>query len=106
MTKIQIKDGVTPLQEILGVEPSEEVYDLLDIRDQIILDLVIAGWTQQDIAEVLCLSQSYIAILLKQIRYKLVDSTLQEIIDIRQQFREENANVAQRRVLDNGEGDE
>lgn len=78
----------TPLQQILGFEAAEETYDLLDFREQLIVDLRIAGWSQHEIGEVLGLSQGWVSIIFKRIRFKLAESNLRQTLEIRQYYKE------------------
>lgn len=80
--------AATPLQAILGFEAAEEVYDTLDLREQLIIDLKIAGWSQHEIGEALGLSQGWVSILFRRSRYKIANSTLVRTVEIRQHFKE------------------
>lgn len=64
----------TPLQELLGFKVSEKVYDALEFDEQIIIDLKLAGWSQDQIAEKIGVPQSTIKVKMQQIRYKLANS--------------------------------
>lgn len=79
---------LTPLQSILGFDAAEELYDLLDLREQIIIDLKIAGWSQHEIGETLGLSQGWVSILFRRSRYKLANSKLLHTLEIRQHFKD------------------
>lgn len=97
--------GVTPLQRVLGFEAAEELYDQLDLREQLIIDLKIAGWSQHEIGEALGLSQGWVSILFRRIRYSLANSKLLATIEIRQHYRETSpvipGNPPDRYELDN-----
>lgn len=80
--------SATPLQKILGFEAAEETYDLLDFREQLIVDLRIAGWSQHEIGEVLGLSQGWVSIIFKRIRYKLAESNFRQTLEIRAHYKE------------------
>lgn len=66
----------TPLQELFGFQVAEQIYDSLDFRDQIIVDLKLAGWSQEDIGELLGLTQGWVSIIFKGIRYKVANVTM------------------------------
>ena len=78
----------TPLEMVIGFAVAEELYDLLTMSEQLIVDLKIAGYSQQDIAELLGISQTSISIMFRRIRTKLAQSKLMQIIEIRQHYRE------------------
>lgn len=78
----------TPLQTILGFDAAEELYDLLDLREQLIIDLKIAGWSQHEIGEALGLSQGWVSILFRRSRFTLANSKLLHTLEIRQHFKE------------------
>ena len=78
----------TPLQTILGFDVAEELYDRLSLREQLIIDLKIAGWSQHEIGECLGLSQGWVSILFRRSRYRLANSKLLHTLEIRQHFRE------------------
>jgi len=85
--------GITPLQRVLGFEVAEEIYDTLDMREQLIIDLKIAGWSQHDIGEALGLSQGWVSILFRRTRYNLANSKLLQSIEIRQHMREHTPSI-------------
>lgn len=74
---------ITPLQQVLGFPASEEVYDQLPTRDQLILDLLMAGWNQSQIAKALGISQPTISTRQKQIRYQLSNTQLRLMLEMR-----------------------
>lgn len=83
----------TPLQKVLGFEAAEETYDLLDFREQLIIDLRIAGWSQHEIGEALGLSQGWVSIIFKRIRFKLAESNLRQTLEIRAFYKENHTVV-------------
>lgn len=83
----------TPLQRVLGFEAAEETYDLLDFREQLIVDLRIEGWSQHEIGEALGLSQGWVSIIFRRIRFKLADSNLRQTLEIRQHYKENTPQV-------------
>jgi DNA-binding NarL/FixJ family response regulator len=87
-TQVQPENTTTPLQMVLGFECAEEIYDMLEIREQIILDLLIAGMTQEEIGDVLDLSQGWVSVIIHRVRYKLATSKLRTILEMRIEIRE------------------
>jgi hypothetical protein len=79
---------LTPLQSLVGVVAAEKDYDLLDIHEQLILDLLLDDWSQADIAFVLGISQSWVSIKFRQIRFKMAGSTLKRTLEIRQHYKD------------------
>jgi len=70
---------LTPLQEatkLLGFEVSEQLYDTLSADQQIILDMLLAGCSQDEVADLLGCSQTTISIIWKQIRFTLANNKL------------------------------
>lgn len=90
----------TPLQRVLGFEAAEETYDLLDFREQLILDLRIEGWSQHEIGEALGLSQGWVSIIFRRIRFKLADSNLRRTLELRQHYKETNVQVREQPDLE------
>lgn len=85
----------TPLERILGSDVAEEAYDRLTMTEQIIVDLVVEGWHQKDIADVLSISQPTVSVSIRRISYKLADSKLKKMLEVRQQYRDnQNSNTA------------
>lgn len=78
----------TPLEKILGIECAEETYDMLTFREQLILDLLIVGWTQAQIALYFEVKGPSIASSVRRMRFKLANSKLKLILDSRQLRRE------------------
>ncbi|HWZ65619.1 MAG TPA: hypothetical protein VNX65_02355 [Patescibacteria group bacterium] len=84
--------GKTPLERIVGDEVAEDAYDRLSLNEQVIVDLVITGWTQNAIADVLRMSQPGIARSIRRISIKLAESKLKRVLEARQYYRETNIN--------------
>jgi predicted XRE-type DNA-binding protein len=78
----------TPLEKVIGFKAAEETYDLLNLREQLILDLLIVGWNQPEIAEVFNVTQPSINSTVRRIRVKLANSKLKIILDARALFKE------------------
>lgn len=66
----------SPLRKLFGFEVAEEVYDTMDIRQQTMLDLKIAGWSQEDIGELYGITQGWVSILFADIRHEMANSKL------------------------------
>lgn len=81
-------DRSTPLERIIGFKAAEGTYDLLSLREQLILDLLIAGWRHSDIGGLFDITAESITVALRRIRVKLAHSTLKVILDARIAFRE------------------
>lgn len=79
---------VTPIERVVGFDVAEHAYDLLNFREQLILDLLAAEWSQTQIAGLFGVSQPSIASSVRRIRFKLADSKLRMILDLRQNYRE------------------
>jgi hypothetical protein len=79
-----LKPRLTPLQRIIGLYEAEEYYDLLDLPDQLIVDLLAEGWQKQEIAQVFNVNPSWISVRLRQVRLVLATTKLQSKIEIRQ----------------------
>lgn len=78
-----LKPRLTPLQRILGISEAEEYYDMLDLPDQLIIDLMAEGWQQQDIAMVFNVNPSWVSVRLRQVRVVLANTKLKDKIQIR-----------------------
>ena len=78
----------TPLERIVGFPISEELYDLLELDEQVLLDLKIMEIPEHDIARVMGVSQTTVNTLSHRIRFKLADSKLRLILETRQHYRE------------------
>lgn len=94
--KTQIEDVVrtemfaeiTPLEKAVGFNVAEETYDLLSFREQLILDLLCAGFTHAEIGNVFDVSQPSISSSVRRLRFKLADGKLQMVLQARQLYRE------------------
>jgi DNA-binding NarL/FixJ family response regulator len=75
---------------IVGFKVAEETYDQLSLRDQIILDLIAAGWGQNDICLLFKVTQPAISACMRRIRYKLAESTMRTVIEVRNLHRAES----------------
>ena len=78
----------TPLEKIIGIKCAEETYDQLNIREQVILDLLIVGWTQGDIAAFFEVKPPNISSSLRRIRYRLANGKLHQTLQLRQIMRD------------------
>ena len=78
----------TPLERVVGFKCAETTYDLLNFREQLIIDLLATEWTQTQIASIFEVSQPSIAASIRRIRFKLADSELRLTLDLRQNYRE------------------
>lgn len=78
----------TPLQQVLGFDVAEEIYDLLPMTSQIIIDLKIMGYTNHDIAECLGLPYTTVYDEFKRAQITLATSKLKQILDNRLHYRE------------------
>lgn len=83
----------TPLQRIVGFDVAEEIYDQLEFNEQIILDLKMEGWVETDIAEALGFGQPWVNILFHRARYKLANSKLRQILELRAYYKETHTQV-------------
>lgn len=81
---------ITPLESVVGFKIAEVTYDSLNFRDQLIIDLLCAGWNQADIGLLFGVSQPGIAGCIRRIRFKLAQSTLKISLELRQNYREES----------------
>lgn len=79
---------MTPLERVIGFRFSEDIYDHLDITDQVMLDLMVEGWEQKDIAELYCVHKSWITKRLQRIRPYLADTELKRILLLRQEMKD------------------
>lgn len=77
----------TPLEMVMGFKVAEETYDKLHPRDQIIVDLLCMGFTQEEIGKLFGISQPYVCAIVRRIRSALAQSSLKMILDFRQDFR-------------------
>ena len=94
MTKLEDVDQndmfktITPLESAVGFLVAEETYDLLTFREQLIVDLLCAGYTHAEIGNVFNVSQPSISSSVRRLRFKLADGKLQMILEARQMMRE------------------
>lgn len=88
VAKDQAFAEITPLEQVVGFQVAEATYDLLTIREQIIVDLLCAGYTHADIGKVFGVSQPSISSSVRRLRFKLADSKLQLVLEARQAFKE------------------
>lgn len=79
---------ITPLEAAVGFQVAEETYDLLTLREQLIVDLLCAGWTHAEIGNVFNVSQPSISSSVRRLRFKLADGKLQMILESRMAFKE------------------
>lgn len=80
--------SITPLEAAVGFQVAEETYDLLTFREQLIVDLLCAGWTHAEIGTVFCVSQPSISSSVRRLRFKLADGKLRMILDARMALKE------------------
>jgi hypothetical protein len=78
---------MSPLERTVGFRFSEDIYDHLELVDQILLDLMIEGWEQQDIARLFCVHKSWISIRLRRIRAYLATTELYRIVALRNELK-------------------
>lgn len=79
---------ITPLERVVGFNVAEETYDLLSFREQLILDMLCAGFTHAEIGNVFDVSQPSISSSVRRLRFKLADSKLKMVLDARTLYRE------------------
>lgn len=79
---------ITPLEAAVGFHVAEETYDLLTLREQLIVDLLCAGWTHAEIGTVFNVSQPSISSSVRRLRFKLADGKLQMILETRLALKE------------------
>lgn len=79
---------ITPLEKVVGFNVAEETYDLLSFREQLILDLLCAGFTHAEIGNVFDVSQPSISSSVRRLRFKMADSKLKMVLDARVLYRE------------------
>lgn len=79
---------ITPLEAAVGFLVAEETYDLLTLREQLIVDLLCAGWTHAEIGSVFDVSQPSISSSVRRLRFKLADGKLRMILDSRLAMKE------------------
>lgn len=78
---------MSPLERLIGFQFSEDIYDQLDLTEQIILDLLIEGWQQNEIADLLCVHKSWINRKLHGIRAYLGDTELKRHLQLRMEMK-------------------
>ena len=79
---------ITPLEAAVGFQVAEETYDLLTLREQLIVDLLCAGWTHAEIGTVFSVSQPSISSSVRRLRFKLADGKLKLVLDARLALKE------------------
>ena len=79
---------ITPLEKAVGFNVAEETYDLLTFREQLIVDLLCAGYTHAEIGSVFDESQPSISSSVRRLRFKLADGKLQMILEARLMMKE------------------
>jgi len=79
---------ITPLEKAVGFNVAEETYDLLTFREQLIVDLLCAGYTHAEIGSVFDVSQPSVSSSVRRLRFKLADGKLQLILEARQALKE------------------
>ncbi len=88
IVKTELFDQITPLERAVGFMVAEETYDELSIREQLIVDLLCAGWTHAEIGHIFNVSQPSISSSVRRLRYKLADGKLYMILQSRQIYNE------------------
>lgn len=85
--------NMTPLQRVVGFDVAEEVYDELPFNAQLVLDLLIEGYTQQDIADTLCIGQATVNDIIRRSRTSLAMQKAKLILETRIFYRETHTSV-------------
>lgn len=85
----------TPLQNLLGFDVAEEVYDQLPFLVQIILDLKIEGWNDSDIARGLGMPRVTVIDTFRRARHTLIKSKLKLVLDTRVYYRETHSSIVE-----------
>ena len=80
---------VTPLQRVVGFHVSEQTYDLLDFTEQVVLDLMIEGWQNIDIAQLLGIRETKVKQIMIVIRAKLAGSMLYHHLEMKTYYKEQ-----------------
>ena len=88
VVETEMFSDITPLEAVVGFQVAEETYDMLTMREQIIVDLLCAGFTHAEIGSVFNVSQPSISSSVRRLRYKLADGKLQLVLEARQGLRE------------------
>jgi len=86
--KNEMFSEITPLEKAVGFKVAEETYDLLTFREQLIIDLLCAGYTHALIGMVFQVSQPSISSSVRRLRFKLADGKLQMVLQARQDYKE------------------
>jgi DNA-binding NarL/FixJ family response regulator len=81
---------ITPLEHVVGFKVAEETYDLLSFREQLIVDLLCAGYTHAEVGMVFNVSQPSISSSVRRLRFKLARSKLQIVLQARLEFKQHN----------------
>lgn len=79
---------MTPLERLIGFQFAEDIYDHLDLPDQIMLDLILEGWQQNDIAELFNVNKSWITKRLQRIRPYIAGTELTRILQLRAEMKD------------------
>ena len=88
VVKTEMFAEITPLERVVGFNVAEETYDLLSFREQLILDMLCAGFTHAQIGDVFDVSQPSISSSVRRLRFKLADGKLQMVLEARQLYKE------------------
>lgn len=83
----EMEATMTPLEQVVGFKVAEETYDLLNFREQLIVDLLCAGLNQAQIGQIFEVSQPSISASVRRIRVKLALSRFKVILDAREYYR-------------------
>jgi predicted DNA-binding protein YlxM (UPF0122 family) len=83
----------TPLQEIVGFDVAEEIYDQLPLSSQTILDLKMSGFSTQQIAD--CIGIPYTTVYDNLVRSRFYLAKLKLTLEIRQYYKETHTIVAE-----------
>lgn len=75
--------AITPLESLVGIKDAHLVYNELEMIEQIVLDLLLAGWSQTQIADTLMVSQPWVSVNMRRIRYKIANSRMRNLVEIR-----------------------
>lgn len=89
----ELKLKPTPLQQVLGFDVAEEIYDMLPIKAQLILDLRIEGYREMDIARALDMPQATVNDIFMRTRHALLNSKMHMILENRVYYRETHQTV-------------
>lgn len=89
----------TPLQQVVGFDVAEEIYDNLPLSSQVIIDLRMAGFTLQDIAK--CLGLPYTTVYDNLTRSRFHLAKLKLTLEVRQFYKETHRIVAEDYNIDN-----